>query len=160
MRTVLKGAVSANTQVSCLSGRIVAHMPDAKDTSDAREALVGALGSVMRERHEDFAALCTRLGARGITARATTVAVPVQLVGTLSDGAPFSLRARGSAASLDVWAPGTRAAAGYDVPPFSGAIWCSEIEEWAWPEAGWLDANEIEAVLERLLEEMPTAPEG
>jgi len=108
------------------------------------------LGPIMLERAAELEGLVDRLDE---VAELTvpTVAVPVQLEGRLKSGELFYFRARGESASLSLW----RGAAGLDdvlsEDRYRDPDAYAEARRWDWPEAGWLEIDDVADVFRELL---------
>lgn len=119
----------------------------------ALEQLRKTLGPALKERSDDFAALAARLADVAAEVRVTGDCVPVQLEGKLASGELFYFRARGETASLSLWR-GEESVSAVSKKRYWQPDGYAEVARWAWPEAGWLEAGEVEAVFRELLQEV------
>ena len=100
------------------------------------------------QREAGYDGLLERLTRDGFSARVTCTACPVQLEGNLPSGEAFYARCRHTQCSLDVGPPTASIDEVIDHP-----IWSIVIEPWPTEseKAGWLEAEEFEAVLRSLV---------
>lgn len=131
-----------------------AHQDPAKKTrpGEALKQLQEVFGPILKERDASFATLPERLADTVSTLKVTTTAVPVQLEGQLQSGELYYFRARGQSASLSLWR-GVAKMEDVDKERYWSPDASAEAERWDWPEAGWLEADEVEAVFRELLRE-------
>ncbi len=93
---------------------------------------------------DEFREMLDRLRAEGYRVRATCLAVPVQFEGFLPSGEAFYLRCRHQTCRLDI--------AAADGHPIREPSWRQSVSRWEEHEAGYLDADETEAVLRELVD--------
>lgn len=101
-------------------------------------------GGEVQPIFDEFRVMLGRLRSEGYRVRATCLVVPVQLEGFLPSGEAFYLRCRHQTCRLDI-APA-------DGHPTRDPSWQQSVSRWEDHEAGYLDADETEAVLRELLE--------
>ena len=148
-------ALAGGRKVTALHGRrYPAGSIPVRPAEPGKGAKVTTPSARMHRRIAAFAALEDRLRAAGYAVRVLTDACHVQLVGRLPTGEVFSMRCRWDTCELDVGARPPVATAALPTEDEVGAgvaaAWRGELAPQVPGDAGWLDAEEVEAALHDL----------